>query len=83
MVDEITAQCNIPALIYNISTLTLTKAQKRWRLAYFSIHFSNTMLSFGKLPKKLAQYPVSSIDQVELANLVKSKDLELLHTFNS
>ncbi|KAM0050700.1 putative P-type Ca(2+) transporter [Helianthus debilis subsp. tardiflorus] len=92
MVDEITAQCdNIPALIYNnISTLTLTKAQKRWRLAYFSIHFSNTMLSFGKLPKKLAQVtnpsdhskPFSSIDQVNLANLVKNKDLELLHTFN-
>ncbi|KAJ0946444.1 putative P-type Ca(2+) transporter [Helianthus annuus] len=82
MVDEITAQCDIPTLVYNISTLTLTKAQKRWRLAYFSIHFSNTMLSFAKLPKKLAQYPVSSIDQVDLANLVKSKDLELLHTFN-
>ncbi|KAJ0791245.1 putative P-type Ca(2+) transporter [Helianthus annuus] len=82
MVDEITAQCDIPALVYNISTLTLTKAQKRWRLAYFSIHFSNTMLSFAKLPKKLAQYPVSSIDQVDLANLVKNKDLELLHTFN-
>ncbi|KAJ0610384.1 putative P-type Ca(2+) transporter [Helianthus annuus] len=110
MVAEIASQCDIRALVYNISTLTLTKAQKRWRLAYFSIHFSNTMLSFGKVSKKLARYPISeivasssytslkinppvinpddhserfsSIDQVDLANVVKSKDLELLHTFN-
>ncbi|KAI3682685.1 hypothetical protein L1987_82845 [Smallanthus sonchifolius] len=100
----------IGALVYNISTITLTKAQKRWRLAYFSIYFSNTMLSISKVSKTLARNPISeivasssytapkiipqltdpvdhsqrflSIDQVDLANLVKSKDLELLHTFN-
>ncbi|KAL8214976.1 hypothetical protein R6Q57_004425 [Mikania cordata] len=61
MDSEIASQCDIGSLVYNISTLTLTKAQKRWRLAYFSIYFSNTMLSIAKVPKKLARYPVSEI----------------------
>ncbi|KAI3678880.1 hypothetical protein L6452_38184 [Arctium lappa] len=35
-------------MLYNISTTTFTKAQKRWRLAYFTIHFSNTLISIAK-----------------------------------
>ncbi|GJV87881.1 calcium-transporting ATPase 12, plasma membrane-type-like protein [Tanacetum coccineum] len=61
MVSEIQPSYDIGALLYNISTITLTKAQKRWRLAYFSIHFSNTMLSVAKMSKKLARYPISEI----------------------
>ncbi|CAI9288528.1 unnamed protein product [Lactuca saligna] len=101
MVSEIESQCDIGGMLYNINTITLTIAQKRWRRAYFSIYFSNTMLSFAKLPR----YPISSIvatpsytalkisipnsihqfasiDQTDLTDLVKSKDLEILGKLN-
>ncbi|KAI3749431.1 hypothetical protein L2E82_20043 [Cichorium intybus] len=35
-------------MLYNISTTTLTIAKKRWRRAYFTIYFSNTMVSIAK-----------------------------------
>ncbi|KAL4588126.1 hypothetical protein LXL04_001006 [Taraxacum kok-saghyz] len=100
MVSEIESQCDIGAMLYNISTITLTIAQKRWRRAYFSIYFSNTMLSIAKL----SRYPISNIvsppsytslkiipkstnsdefptvDQTDLTDLVKTKDLKILHT---
>ncbi|KAL7598533.1 hypothetical protein Lser_V15G27186 [Lactuca serriola] len=101
MVSEIESQCDIGGMLYNISTITLTIAQKRWRRAYFSIYFSNTMLSIAKLPR----YPIpsivatpsytalkisipksidqfASIDQTDLTDLVKSKDLEILGNLN-
>ncbi|KAI3668109.1 hypothetical protein L6452_43184 [Arctium lappa] len=111
MVSEIRSQFDIGAMLHNISTITLTKAQKRWRIAYFSIYFSNTMLSIAKVSKKLSKYPISeivagpsytalkiiekattnlddrsdgfsSIDQSELSDLVKNKDLEIVGKFN-
>nr|XP_043611235.1 calcium-transporting ATPase 12, plasma membrane-type-like [Erigeron canadensis] len=53
MANEIILQIDIelePML--NISTVTFSRAQKRWRLAYHSISFSNTLRSYTELPKK-------------------------------
>ncbi|KAI3787782.1 hypothetical protein L2E82_00209 [Cichorium intybus] len=106
MVSEIQSQCDIGAMLYNISTITLSIAQKRWRRAYFSIYFSNTMLSIAKISRfpisnivagpsytalKIIPNPTNpnhhsdqfaSIDQADLTDLVKTKDLEILHKFN-
>ncbi|KAI3506806.1 hypothetical protein L1887_21371 [Cichorium endivia] len=47
MVQEIQPH-DIGVMLYNISTTTLTIAKKRWRRAYFTIYFSNTMVSIAK-----------------------------------
>ncbi|CAI9300630.1 unnamed protein product [Lactuca saligna] len=39
---------DIGIMLYNISKATLTIAKKRWRRAYFTIYFSNTMVSIAK-----------------------------------
>nr|XP_043609029.1 putative calcium-transporting ATPase 13, plasma membrane-type [Erigeron canadensis] len=100
---------SIGSLLYNVSTVALSTAKKRWRLAYISINFSNTLLSI-KVSKKLKSYSISeivatpsytallidsqandhndhlerfsTIDQTDLTNLVKSKDLEKLQNYN-
>ncbi|XP_071689466.1 putative calcium-transporting ATPase 13, plasma membrane-type [Rutidosis leptorrhynchoides] len=64
MISEIVSHCDIGAMMYNISTITLSKAQKRWRVAYFSVSFSNTMFSINKISKKLSRYPISEIVSV-------------------
>ncbi|XP_071720668.1 calcium-transporting ATPase 12, plasma membrane-type-like [Rutidosis leptorrhynchoides] len=61
MVKKILSQCDIGAMVYNISTITLSKPQKRWRLAYFSVSFLNTMFSIKKVTEKLSRNPVSEI----------------------
>ncbi|GKA75754.1 calcium-transporting ATPase 12, plasma membrane-type-like protein [Tanacetum coccineum] len=35
-------------MLHSINTTTLTNAKKRWRRAYFTIYFSNTMFSIAK-----------------------------------
>ncbi|XP_071738221.1 calcium-transporting ATPase 12, plasma membrane-type-like [Rutidosis leptorrhynchoides] len=35
-------------MLHSISTNTLTKSKKRWRRAYFTIYFSNTLASIAK-----------------------------------
>lgn len=53
----------IEVLLLNISTSTLTEAQKRWRRAYFTIYFSNAMVSIAKevVLKKLSYYRIPEI----------------------
>nr|XP_043611487.1 calcium-transporting ATPase 12, plasma membrane-type-like [Erigeron canadensis] len=92
--DHFPTQYHIGATLYNISTISLSKAKKRWRLAYFSIHFSN---SISKLSKKPVHYPITTeivaaassrdddyserlydVDQTELVDLMKTKNLKML-----
>ncbi|PWA88332.1 Calcium-transporting P-type ATPase, subfamily IIB [Artemisia annua] len=76
--NKVQSSCEVGALLYNRSTITLTGAQKRWRRAYFSIHFSNTMSTIAKVANK--RFP--SIDRTDLTNLVERKDLNMLQKFN-
>ncbi|GJX14244.1 calcium-transporting ATPase 12, plasma membrane-type-like protein [Tanacetum coccineum] len=47
MVKEIQPY-DIGIMLHSINTTTLTNAKKRWRRAYFTIYFSNTMFSIAK-----------------------------------
>ncbi|KAM0028395.1 putative P-type Ca(2+) transporter [Helianthus debilis subsp. tardiflorus] len=59
-------------MLYEMSTPTfhtLTKAKKRWRLAYFTISFSNTMVSIAKnvISKALpvsSEFPTYSVIEI-------------------
>lgn len=96
MVNEIHSQCGM-------MTTTLTKSHRRWRLAYFTIYFSNFILSIVKVPKKLINCPISkivatpsytaleitfddksepNIDEDELVDMIKKKDMKILQNFN-
>ncbi|GKC87693.1 calcium-transporting ATPase 12, plasma membrane-type-like protein [Tanacetum coccineum] len=73
------------------STKTPAEVQKRWRLAYFTVYFLNTISSLArKLLKKLKDDPISriaaapterfsSISQTELTDLMNNKDLNTLN----
>ncbi|GKD19976.1 calcium-transporting ATPase 12, plasma membrane-type-like protein [Tanacetum coccineum] len=73
------------------STKTPAEVQKRWRLAYFTVYFLNTISSSArKLLKKLKDDPISriaaapterfsSISQTELTDLMNNKDLNTLN----
>ncbi|KAM0027797.1 putative P-type Ca(2+) transporter [Helianthus debilis subsp. tardiflorus] len=83
--------------MYNISTttLTLTKAKKRWRRAFFTIKFSNTFAKniIQLIPqlvvpevridvKEVSDHQSHGIDQSQLINIVHNKDLETLRRFD-
>ncbi|KAJ0742547.1 putative P-type Ca(2+) transporter [Helianthus annuus] len=64
-------------MLYEMSTPTfhtLTKAKKRWRLAYFTISFSNTMVSFAKslISKAL---PVSELPPYSVIEIIPQTDV--------
>ncbi|KAJ0742537.1 putative P-type Ca(2+) transporter [Helianthus annuus] len=64
-------------MLYEMSTPTfhtLTKAKKRWRLAYFTISFSNTMVSFAKnvISKAL---PVSQLPPYSVIEIIPQTDV--------
>ncbi|MFS7975160.1 putative P-type Ca(2+) transporter [Helianthus anomalus] len=89
MVAEIQPLYDIGNMLYNIGTtsLTLTKAKKRWRLAYFTIYFSQAIaknviskvLPVSKFPPYSDHHFYGIIDQTQLVNIVQNKDLETLH----
>ncbi|KAJ0742347.1 putative P-type Ca(2+) transporter [Helianthus annuus] len=64
-------------MLYEMSTPTfhtLTKAKKRWRLAYFTISFSNTLVSFAKnlISKAL---PVSEFPTYSVIEIIPQTDV--------
>ncbi|PWA35655.1 hypothetical protein CTI12_AA607500 [Artemisia annua] len=63
MVNEI-QPFDIGIMLHSIKTTTLTNAKKRWRRAYFTIYFSNTMVSIAKntVPKSLIDPSYSVIE---------------------
>lgn len=63
MVSTVILPRDYATLILNISTQTLTKAQKRWRVAFVAIYFSRGMLSVARemVSKKTNYHPISEI----------------------
>ncbi|KAL8262076.1 hypothetical protein R6Q59_026125 [Mikania micrantha] len=52
-------------MLYNICTTDFTKAKKRWRRAYLTIYFSNTMISITKnVISKVTEYPTYSVIEI-------------------
>ncbi|KAJ9551875.1 hypothetical protein OSB04_015920, partial [Centaurea solstitialis] len=83
----------------HFDTITLiTKAQKRWRIAYHAIYFTNTLVPIAKVAKNPPSYAnndpdddydhvelvgVSTVNQAEIADMVNNKNLAILgHRFN-
>ncbi|KAJ0512629.1 putative P-type Ca(2+) transporter [Helianthus annuus] len=76
------------------ATLTLTKAKKRWRRAFFTIKFSKTFTNdiIQIIPqlvpevrihvKEVSDHQCHGIDQSQLINIVHNKDLETLRRFD-
>ncbi|KAJ0699139.1 putative P-type Ca(2+) transporter [Helianthus annuus] len=76
---SLTKNCknNTGIMLYERSTTTfhtLTKAKKRWRLAYFTISFSNTMVSIAKslISKAL---PVSEFPTYSVIEIIPQTDV--------
>ncbi|XP_059660442.1 calcium-transporting ATPase 12, plasma membrane-type [Cornus florida] len=63
MSAQLNSHCGYGTVLLNISISTLTKAQKRWRIAYMAIYFSRTMLSFVReiVSEKNHQHHLSGI----------------------
>ncbi|KAL8224919.1 hypothetical protein R6Q57_017476 [Mikania cordata] len=52
-------------MLYNICTTDFTKAKKRWRRAYLTIYFSNTMISIAKnVISKVTEFPTYSVIEI-------------------
>ncbi|KAK1412585.1 hypothetical protein QVD17_33957 [Tagetes erecta] len=68
MIAEIQPLHDIGSMLYNISTNEFTKAKKRWRRAYLTIYFSNTMVTIAKnvISKALpvSRYPTYSVIEI-------------------
>ncbi|KAK1412583.1 hypothetical protein QVD17_33955 [Tagetes erecta] len=77
-------------MVYKYNTLPInSEPKKRWRRAYLTIHFSNTLLNITKnntqiIPETIINVPNDHrVDQTQLIKLiVANKDLETLARFD-